>query len=46
MTKMKQVKQAKGAKQAKQAKQNNGYEQNKMKQVKPLNLQKKTIEMK
>lgn len=43
MTKMKQVKQAKGAK---QAKQNNGYEQNKMKQVKPLNLQKKTIEMK
>lgn len=38
MTKMKQVKQAKGAK---QAKQNNGYEQNKMKQVKPLNLQKK-----
>lgn len=43
MTKMKQVTQAKGAK---QAKQNNGYEQNKMKQVKPLNLQKKTIEMK
>ena len=43
MTKMKQVKQAKGAK---QAKQNNGYEQNKMLQVKPLNLQKKTIEMK
>lgn len=43
MTKMKQVKQAKGEK---QAKQNNGYEQNKMKQVKPLNLQKKTIEMK
>ena len=43
MTKMKQVKQAKGAK---QAKQNNGYEQNKMKQVKPLNLQKKTIEIK
>ena len=40
MTKMKQVKQAKGAK---QAKQNNGYEQNKMKQVKPLNLQKKTM---
>lgn len=38
MTKMKQVKQAKGAK---QAKQNSGYEQNKMKQVKPLNLQKK-----
>ena len=43
MTKMKQVKQAKGAK---QAKQNNGYEQNKMKYLKPLNLQKKTIEMK
>lgn len=40
MTKMKQVKQAKGAK---QAKQNNGYEQNKMKQVKPLNLQKKQL---
>lgn len=44
MTKMKQVKQAKGAK---QAKQNNGYEQNKMKQVKPcIESTKKTIEMK